>query len=407
MSDLIIGFISNFITKFNTYAEGNPIIAAALSLWGLGVLSYFGRNIPKIIWASIVKQTTTTMYLMSSSQSFHNFLMWFSEKGYSDKVRNIKISSGRWGDDTAVKSIGYGTHYFIHNYVPFKINMTKVDNTNSNMERDELKITILGRTHKFFTFLFKEIEENLRKDKQELQIYKFHKDYWHKTVSQPKRPMTTIFLGPTIKKTVLDHIDMFMAKEEWYMENGIPYQTGILLYGYPGCGKTSFIKAIASIYNKELYILNSSNLVYIEKAVMDLPEKSIFLIEDIDTDLATHAREDGSEKMSIRSFLTANLSDILNSLDGIVSVHGRILIATTNYIDKLDTALLRNGRFDLKIKMNYASNFVVEIFFKRYYPSFIIDSNFMIKDKIAACDIQNLILKNLNNPEAVLTELRI
>mgnify|MGYP002864766107 CR=1 FL=1 len=43
------------------------------------------------------------------------------------------------------------------------------------------------------------------------------------------------------------------------------------------------------------------------------------------------------------------LSCILNTIDGIIENHGRILIITTNYVDQLDSALIRPGRIDARV----------------------------------------------------------
>lgn len=37
----------------------------------------------------------------------------------------------------------------------------------------------------------------------------------------------------------------FLASRDWYAERGLPYRRGYLLYGPPGCGKSSFIFALA------------------------------------------------------------------------------------------------------------------------------------------------------------------
>ncbi len=402
--DWLLNYVTAFITIFNTYAKDNQMVAGAISLWGLGVLSYLGRNIPTKIWELVVKQSTTKMTLMSSSQAFYNFISWFYRQGFANKIRSMKITSGRWGEDNkSLKSIGYGSHYFLYNFRPFKIEMKKTENTSSLMERDELTITALGRSHKFFDTLFKDIQKSI-KEEEKIQVYKWNEDYWQEVTSQMKRDLDTVFLDEDIKNSVIEHINTFAEKEEWYVVNGLSYQTGILLHGHPGCGKTSFIKAITSKYNKGLYILSTGKLHYMEKAMMSLPENSILLIEDIDADPVLHERKNIDDKnKDIETQITfTNISDILNSIDGIVSIHGRILIATTNHVEKLDSALLRNGRFDLKVGVGYASNFVVKSFFKRYYPNFIIDSNFTIGDKIPSSKIQNLILKNLDNPEKVL-----
>ena len=51
-----------------------------------------------------------------------------------------------------------------------------------------------------------------------------------------------------------------------------------------------------------------------------------------------------------------SLSGLLNALDGVASQEGRILIMTTNHIEKLDSALIRPGRIDLRLELNYADS---------------------------------------------------
>ena len=51
------------------------------------------------------------------------------------------------------------------------------------------------------------------------------------------------------------------------------------------------------------------------------------------------------------------LSGLLNIVDGVGAGEGRIMVATTNYYDRLDEALIRPGRIDLEVKFDLASKY--------------------------------------------------
>lgn len=61
------------------------------------------------------------------------------------------------------------------------------------------------------------------------------------------------------------------------------------------------------------------------------------------------------------------MSGLLNCLDGVASTEARILFMTTNYKEKLDAALVRPGRVDVKEYIGYCSKSQVEKMFLRFY----------------------------------------
>ena len=81
---------------------------------------------------------------------------------------------------------------------------------------------------------------------------------WRETHHETMKSFDNIFFEE--KQEVLKKIQFFTDNKEWYRKNGVPYTLGIALYGSPGTGKTSFIKAIASRLNRHIISISLSKI---------------------------------------------------------------------------------------------------------------------------------------------------
>lgn len=165
------------------------------------------------------------------------------------------------------------------------------------------------------------------------------------------RDISTLFYSNNERELICNHIDKFLENEKFYNDRQILYKTGILLYGKPGTGKSSLVKAIATKYNRSIININTSKLSSIDlnsltQSINIDDKKYIILIEDIDTLFLD--RLDGQANKDDLNVI----NKLLQFLDSNTSPTNVIFIATTNHREKLDEALLRDGRFDLKVEVS-------------------------------------------------------
>jgi chaperone BCS1 len=138
------------------------------------------------------------------------------------------------------------------------------------------------------------------------------------------------------------------------------------LYGPPGTGKSSLSLSIAGACDLDIYILNISSVddSSLGELFTELPAHCVILLEDIDAVDATRSRQRGTAKTGQdetssstkgKSQGRVSLSALLNVLDGVGSQEGRVLIMTTNHAERLDAALIRPGRVDMKLELGYTN----------------------------------------------------
>ncbi|KAJ9703554.1 hypothetical protein PVL29_005052 [Vitis rotundifolia] len=188
--------------------------------------------------------------------------------------------------------------------------------------------------------------------------YDYTGDWGFTTLKHPAT-FDTMAMDPELKKAMIDDLNRFVARKEYYKRVGKPWKRGYLLYGPPGTGKSSLIAAMANylkfdIYHLELNSIRSDN--ELKQILVSTTSKSMIVIEDIDCNAETRDRGDSLYQYE-PTIAKLTLSGILNFTDGLWSSCGeqRIIVFTTNHKDLLDPALLRPGRMDMQIYMSYCT----------------------------------------------------
>lgn len=165
------------------------------------------------------------------------------------------------------------------------------------------------------------------------------------------RSINSIYMDQDKKNQVISHLDNWIKNRNLYKERGLTFKTGILLYGNAGTGKSSMATAIATYLQCGLVMIDTTtfhdlNISELTEAINADEDLYVVLIDEIDSIFTSRDDENLTEKQN------ENTTKLLSFLDSPQSPSNVVFIATTNYKDKLDTALLRKGRFDLEIELD-------------------------------------------------------
>jgi len=393
-SRLELAFIKDFVVPLiKKSLDENQLMQALL---GASIMSFGGwiyYAISQQIYQSLRKRLWRSVEMISLDDNYNNVLAYITKrltmKTSEIQASTLKKQSVSWRDyyrentfgkaapkiefsaskDRGSHILDFEGHKIVISF--HKDNATKfiMDDDNKPLNIVTMTLSCWGRNDNILRKLIQEaVADAYKQSKKLLNIYVTNPwGYWLKATSCEPRPAESVILDSTLKEELLEDARKFLSSKQWYTDMGIPYRRGYLLYGPPGCGKTSFAKVLAHELSINICMLSLSNKRINDSrlagALREAPAQCMIMLEDVDAVFVKRtAVGDSNTKASV------SFSGLLNALDGVASQVGRIYFLTTNHIEKLDPALIRPGRCDVKVAIKRATQIQARKLFMRFYP---------------------------------------
>lgn len=376
-------------------------VITAVLLYFKTMITWLWRRIERKLYYSISIECTDNLYGYFERwlSEYHNkeyrrLVSFLGESRYAPDQPFITKDNGKENEVTEVAKYKQESDLIFIKYKGRHVKINKLrkelqqTQTLYNFFFDSFVISTLFHRKVLYEMMDEVVEYNQQfKPNIKTSIYiEFHDDYgnWgNKKVIVPKT-IKQIVLHKDIKNGLIDDIDKFLSLEDWYGERAIPYKRGYLFYGSPGNGKTSLAGALARHVGRTISVINLSELKdsSLKVAFNNLPNKSIVLIEDIDS--IFDGRKSNKEHLTFSNFLQC--------LDGFSSQHDMIVIITTNHISKLDDAVLRDGRIDMRVNIENPTSSLVDEYVSLFYQKDLHAMNGQYDERFSMSTIQNICL---------------
>ena len=217
-------------------------------------------------------------------------------------------------------------------------------------QEQHLKIEFIGKERYKARNIFIKKMKKLR-DSNKIEVYSLGEV--NVSIETLPRTWETIILNANQKNKIVKGLKNWNKEKDWYNKHELIHKIGVLLYGQAGTGKSTIVRAISTMFNNApIFTIDTKNPM---NSISELVRKRkqlngviIVLLEDFDM---YFQNRDGSDIDKARAMEIQNI--IFQLLDGVYSTEDTIYIATTNYIEKLDKALIRSGRFDIKEELPF------------------------------------------------------
>jgi chaperone BCS1 len=371
----------------------SAMLSSGLVLLLAGSAVALCRKLPVQVWNWFLRRISVTVEIREADESYMWFQSWLA--GKMPWARNLSVVTRQnqkkdeecdysKPTDNRPQSFltpGTGSHFMWYGGRPVVIQRVKpegnggggVDGVISALggsagKNEKFVIRILGRKRSIAEAMISEARDKaIPKDgKIDIRVanVRWGGNWVHADRIRP-RPIESVILADNGHEKLIGDISDFRNSYKWYTSLGIPYRRGYLFYGPAGGGKTSLAVALASTFGMNVYVLNLAASGMSDSKLNELmtsvSDNSIVLMEDIDCAFVQREKADKTEE-------TLTFSGVLNALDGVGGKDGRIVIMTTNHIERLDPALVRPGRIDVKTLIGNATPEQARRLFERFYP---------------------------------------
>lgn len=290
------------LTAFLTVMSGGLMAAVGFALVRLprGFADFFRRQ----CITTLVFNTASSGWSDYNQMQYVAFIKWFSNNRWFGWSRTITFDSDGRNDGAGVGP-GIGRHFFWHGFRLFIFTISEMDSQGTNSQKYKVTLSCVGRSKKP---IYDVMEQFMVKPDRanRIGVYRNGTDGWNWVTYANKRSLSSVIMSPELEEELVGTMTNFLNNEAWYRERGLNYKLTYLLYGPPGTGKSSLGRALASHFNRDLYILSLSESSDI-LTLLQNAKGGMVLIEDIDGFSA--ARKRTNKKNQVETHNTLKSSD--------------------------------------------------------------------------------------------------
>ena len=366
-------------------------------IYGHKSVSFFMKTMYKLYEDTIASDDKVYSNILTFCEPHNNryidYNKLFTFEEYSEKI--IPCSESK------IEPIAYIDGYII--YLDYQHSNNDIITLNCKQKQplDRFKEFIKKTHDKFFT----------RNTEVGLEIYEVNSglDKSNEYIGLVKPQLTFNNYVSRHKETIITHLDAFRNNKITHDNIFIDNNLGFMLHGTYGTGKTFFISAVANYLDRSILNINFVKVKTKSKFRQIMTQENVskyiicfdefdYLLTNVINNDVKKSEEDvkfkiktlseqlvglkdnkpGFDEISnqIKSLMEDGISDnltyefILSELSGITSVKNRVIIATTNFVEKIPKALLRPGRFDIILHLDkFNKPEIIELLIKLYSPS--------------------------------------
>lgn len=406
----------------------NPYFGAGFGLFGIGAGAALLRKGMQTGIMLFRRHYMITLEVPCRDKSYQWLLQWITHKG-ARGTQHLSVETSFEQRETGHIKTKYdfipsiGTHFFRYKGNWIKVVRTREQQTldiQMGIPWETVQLTSFGRDKSIYFDILEEARQMALKEHEGKTImYTAMGSEWRQFGhARKRRPLDSVVLDTGIADRLINDCREFINNHSWYSDRGIPYRRGYLLYGPPGCGKSSFITALAGELERGICVLNLSERGLTDDRLNHLlavaPQQTIILLEDVDAAFSNRA-ESKEVKAAYDGLNRVTFSGLLNCLDGVASTEARILFMTTNYLERLDAALVRPGRVDVKEYIGWCSATQVEQMFLRFYQNTGLEAHKLAKQfaetvisqkkNVSPAQIQGFFMFHKNDPDKVINNV--
>ncbi|KAG5993179.1 hypothetical protein E4U54_003455 [Claviceps lovelessii] len=369
----------------------NPLFAGGVGLASLGAAAAFARKGAIAALGALRRRLLVHVEISKQDPAYPWILAWLSQPRQHTgiiasritRIHNLSVtttttnarSHGGGGSGPVHASFflqpGYGRHVVKFGSAYISVNREKhsTANMNTGEPHEIVQLTTLWAHRHAFEAIFAEAHKlAAQANEGKTVVYSARGMDWAPLGdARKKRPLGSVVLDHGVKERIVQDVNDFLSRQQWYVDRGIPYRRGYLLFGPPGSGKSSFIQALAGELDFGVAMINLSEMGMTDDKLAHLltrlPKRCLLLLEDADAAFVNRQRRDADGY----SGATVTFSGLLNALDGLAAGEERIAFLTTNHIDRLDPALIRPGRVDMMLRIGEATRYQAGEMWDRFY----------------------------------------